>query len=131
MAKVNPFDRFLKDEDLLQIAVTQYIQYQYNGAVIYHAPNEGKRSPFERYLMKKMGVKKGFLDLFILYKKKLIFLELKTEKRRKEKGAVTDEQQAWIDILNYSDIPAKATFGFDESIAFVDLHFKELKSIKM
>jgi len=49
MAKINPFQKYLKGEDLMQRAVINYIQMQYPDAIFTLPMNEGKRTPFEQY----------------------------------------------------------------------------------
>ena len=130
MPKFNPFYKFLTAEDLLHIAVLKYIDLAYHGALILHAPMEGKRSPFERYKAVMLGITrgKGFPDLLIIYKGKTIALELKTDKTSKTaKGTLSDEQKKWIKDLNENNIPAFAAFGFDEAQKIIDENFKPLK----
>ena len=43
MARANPYQKYLKGEDLLQRAVINYIQMQYPDAIFTHPMNEGKR----------------------------------------------------------------------------------------
>ena len=56
MARVNPYQKYLKGEDLLQRAVMNYIEMQYPKAIFTHPMNEGKRSPFEQYKMKYLAI---------------------------------------------------------------------------
>ena len=65
MARANPYQKYLKGEDLLQRAVINYIQMQYPDAIFTHPMNEGKRSPFEQYKLKYLGTKPGIPDLLI------------------------------------------------------------------
>ncbi|MCP1384865.1 VRR-NUC domain-containing protein [Runella salmonicolor] len=116
--KSNPFDKYLKPEQTLQIQVCQYIEIKYPRAVIYHSPNEGKRSAFEQYLLRKMRVLSGFPDLVILDYKLILFIELKVLKSGKKQP----NQIWWIDILNRFGFPAYFCFGFDEAIRVIDKH---------
>lgn len=59
----NNFQRFLGKEDKLQKAVMDYIKLQYPNEFIIHVPNEGKRTPFERYKFKYLGAKAGMPDI--------------------------------------------------------------------
>ena len=70
MARANPYQKYLKGEDLLQRAVINYIQMQYPKAIFTHPMNEGKRSPFEQYKLKYLGTKPGIPDLLIFYPKR-------------------------------------------------------------
>lgn len=117
--KVNPFEKYLKPEDHLHIQVCRYIKYQYPGATIYHGPNEGKRSPFERYLMKMLEVSPGFPDLLIFYKGRLIALELKFGKNKP-----TEYQFGFIEIFRSVGIPADWVNSFDDAKDFIDAYLK-------
>lgn len=117
--QINPFDKYLKPEDHLHIQVCRYIRLQYPGATIHHSPNEGKRSPFERYLFKVLEVSAGFPDLLIIYRKKVIAIELKAGKNKP-----TDNQTRFLSILNNADIPAAWFNDFEAARAFIDAHFK-------
>ena len=119
----NAFFKFLSVEDNIHIAVLKYIDLQYHGALILHAPMEGKRSPFERYKAVMLGLTrgKGFPDLLIMHKGKVFALELKTEKTiYSKRGVLSDEQQEWIDGLIANGIPAFVAYGFDEAKIIID-----------
>lgn len=118
---VNPFDKYLKPEDLIHIQVCSYIKYQYPWVVIHHSPNEGKRSAFERYLLKKLFVSSGFPDLilFCRKKKKVIVLELKFGNNKP-----TDNQHFYLELFNDIGIPAMWTNKYEAAKDFIDKHLK-------
>jgi len=60
------FKKYLGPEDKLQIAVNNYLSIAYPKALFCHVPNEGKRSPFERYKFKELGGKAGIPDILVL-----------------------------------------------------------------
>lgn len=95
--KFNPFDKYLTGETALQIAVCDYIRLQYPRLVVHHSPNEAKRSPFVRYLIKRMGLSPGFPDLMIVNIKTdyYQFLELKYGD-----NIPTTEQMEWLILLS-------------------------------
>lgn len=117
MRKAIPFHRRLRPEDILHTNVCKYILLKYPGAVIHHSPNEGKRSAFERYMLKVLHVSSGFPDLLIVYKNKMIALELKEGKNK-----LTVKQANWIWLLS-SFMPATCCVGFDEAMRFIDQEF--------
>jgi len=41
----------------------QYFKNQYPEAYVIHPPNEGKRSPYERFKFKQLGGKSGIPDV--------------------------------------------------------------------
>lgn len=65
--KINPFDKYLTAEDKLQNRVISYIKDKYMGAFVIHVPNEGKRTPFERYKFKYLGGVSGVPDVMVFY----------------------------------------------------------------
>lgn len=80
MVKKNPFEKYLSKEDHLQNAVMTYIQTQYPDVLAIHVPNEGRRSPFERYKFKYLGGMSGVPDVLIFHfngKKSGLAMELK------------------------------------------------------
>lgn len=112
----NPFDKYLGPEDKVHIAVTEYVQLQYPKAVFYHAPQEGKRTRFEQYKMKKLGAKSGFPDLLILHKGVRLALELKKDKGENP----TDNQMEWLKALRENGFTAACAKGFDEAKKIID-----------
>jgi VRR-NUC domain len=121
---MNPFDKYLGAEDKIQIAVCEYVKMQYPSCAIHHSPNEGKRSKFEQYKLKKMYTKSGFPDLMLLYKGKMLFIELKASK----KVAFTDNQKEWLETFNDNGIEAYACIGFDAAKEIIDIHFAPNRS---
>ena len=65
MAKQNPYAKYLSKEDKLQNATMNYIKMQYPGTFAIHVPNEGKRTPFERYKFKYLGGVPGIPDILV------------------------------------------------------------------
>lgn len=114
---MNPFEKYLKPEDILQISVCKYIAYAYPFAVVHHSPNEGRRSRFEQYLIKQLHTMSGFPDLVILAEqKRIFFIELKTIRNK----SVSPAQKWWIDALTKFGFEAKVCYGFDEAKDFID-----------
>ena len=66
--KLNPFDKYLTKEDKLQNSIMNYIKLKYPSILAAHIPNEGKRTPFERYKLKYLGVVAGMPDIMIFHK---------------------------------------------------------------
>ena len=59
----NNFDKYLGKEDRLQNAVMTYLRMQYPNNLAIHVPNEGRRTPFERYKFKYLGGMAGVPDV--------------------------------------------------------------------
>ena len=60
---VNNFDKYLSKEDKLQNAVISYLRLNFPNTLTIHCPNEGRRTPFERYKFKYLGGKAGVPDV--------------------------------------------------------------------
>jgi len=67
----NPFSKYLTKEDHLHSQIAQYLNMQYPQCLWIHCPNEGKRSVFERYKAKILGLKSGIPD-FLIFEQKVI-----------------------------------------------------------
>lgn len=67
--KANPFAKYLSFEDVEHIKVVNWIKANIPNVISFHVPNEGKKSPFERYKASIMGLLKGCPDFIILHPK--------------------------------------------------------------
>lgn len=65
---------------------------------------------------KRMGVRAGFPDYFILTNKKPIIIEMK----RIVGGIVSNEQNEWISELNNTGILTRVCYGLDEAMQFIN-----------
>lgn len=107
-----------------QEAVVEYCGYR--GIEIVHIPNEGKRS--ERYgaELKRLGLRKGFPDLF-LPKVRNGFYGLFIELKRDISSKPTKEQLSWIAKLNAEGYLATVCYGADAAIREIENYFKETR----
>lgn len=112
----------LTTEDNEQIAVIQYCELKHIIAV--HIPNESKRSVAYGAKMKRMGLRKGFPDIFIPTAKK-DFHGLMIELKRDKKSRVSAEQTAWITYLNKQGYKALICYGATEAINEIEKYFTE------
>ena len=122
MAKINPFQKYLKGEDLMQRAVINYIQMQYPDAIFTHPMNEGKRTPFEQYKMKYLGAKPGIPDLLIFTpnaNRSGLALELKYKYNKP-----TPNQKKWLKCLENCNWAVNWHNTFDDCIETIDKYFK-------
>ena len=112
----------VKTEASEQEAVIQFCEYA--GIDIVHIANEGKRSAHYGAELKRLGMRKGFPDLFIPKASKGfhgLFIELKRDITRKP----TKEQMKWISKLNAEGYLATVCYGADAAIREVKMYFKE------
>lgn len=64
----------------------------------------------------RQGQKKGFPDLCIITKTKVVFIEMK----RRTGGTVSPEQKAWIEAFQSVNIDACVCKGYEEAKAYID-----------
>ncbi len=112
----------LTTEDNEQIAVMQYCELKQIIAV--HIPNESKRSVAYGAKMKRMGLRKGFPDIFIPTARKG-FHGLMIELKRDKKSRVSTEQTAWIIYLNKQGYKALLCYGAGQAIDEIEKYFRE------
>ena len=74
--KINPFSKFLSVEDTEHIRVVNWFKTNLPEVIAFHVPNEGSKTPFERYKSSLMGILKGCPDFIMLHPK---HSELKTD----------------------------------------------------
>lgn len=122
MAKVNPYMRFLGPEDHLQRAVLNYLSMQYPHSLVAHPANEGKRSPFERFKLKYLGVSSGIPDILIFTPSKQysgLAIELKAGYNKPTKN-----QKEWLENLKVCNWYAVWLNDFENCKIVIDQYFK-------
>lgn len=103
-----------------QTALVEWCDLMHIPAV--HIANEGKRTLANGRELARMGLRRGFPDLFIPAARKGfhgLFIELK----RVKGGRVTEHQQKWIDTLNNRGYLAIVCYGADEAIAEIKNYY--------
>jgi hypothetical protein len=121
MAKINPYQKYLKGEDQLQRAVMNYIEMQYPGTIYTHPMNEGKRTPFEQYKMKYLGAKPGIPDLLIFTpnaNRGGLAIELKYKYNKP-----TPNQKKWLKWLENCNWAVDWHNNFDDCIDTINKYF--------
>ena len=86
--------------------------------MIFHCPNESKRSARYGAELKRMGMAKGFPDLGLLVPNKKyagLFIELKADKTK----SMTKEQKEWLEKLNSYGYKAVRCNGAEEAIQII------------
>lgn len=83
-------------------------------ALLYHIPNEGKRSGLTGYRLKAQGLRPGVPDI-CLPVPSLHYTALYIELKRREGGRVSDAQRGWIAALNRVGCRAVVCRGWDEA----------------
>ena len=86
--------------------------------MIFHCPNESKRSARYGAELKRMGMAKGFPDLGLLVPNKKyagLFIELKADKTK----SMTKEQKEWLEKLNSYGYKAVRCNSAEEAIQVI------------
>ena len=117
----NNFARFLTKEDKLQNAVMQYFKLKHPKAFVIHCPNEGKRTPFERYKFKYLGGFSGVPDILCFDNRggySGLAIELKVGYNKP-----TDNQKACLEKLEDKNWLATWVNNFDDAAEIIDNYF--------
>lgn len=83
--------------------------------LMYHIPNEGKRSRYTGQRMRAEGLKTGVPDICLPCARGAyhgLYIELK----RRKGGTVSANQREWIDALNKAGYMATVCKGFEEAV---------------
>lgn len=118
MAKKNPYENYLSKEDKLQRAVMNYLKLNYPRVFAIHVPNEGKRSPFERYKFKYLGGVSGVPDILIFSSKGVysgLAIELKVGYNKP-----TENQKICLERLKNAFWSAHWVNNFDDAKKIID-----------
>lgn len=82
--------------------------------LLYHIPNEGRRSGLTGYRMKLQGLRRGVPDICLPVPSGR-FTALYIELKRRKGGRVSEEQRGWIAALNRVGCRAVVCRGWDEA----------------
>ena len=118
----NPYSKYLGKEDHFQHSVMNYIRMQYPGVLAIHCPNEGKRSPFERYKFKYLGGMPGIPDVMIFEKNENnvgLAIELKVGNNKP-----TPSQSNFLNKLESAGWETHWSNSFDEVQIIIDNYLK-------
>ena len=102
-----------KTEESEQIAVVEWCEL-YRIPVV-HIPNEGKRSQAYGLKLRRLGMRRGFPDLFVP-EARGGFYGLFVEMKKDQKSRVREEQRKWIDYLSRMGYKALVCYGADDAI---------------
>jgi len=125
--KNNPYQKYLGKEDILQNNVMNYIKLKYPNVFAIHVPNEGKRTPFERYKFKYLGGVSGIPDLLIFAQNKKysgLAIELKVGYNKP-----TENQQSCLKRLKNANWEALWSNNFDDTQKIIDNYFTNIDNV--
>lgn len=123
---MNPFEKYLTKEDVLQKSVLMYLRFKHPHAVVAHPTNEGKRTPFEQFKIKYLGIGTGIQDLLIFepnHEFNGLAIELKIAPNKP-----SENQKDWNKKMNgRPKWFATYAYSLDEAMAIIDMYFKTVK----
>jgi hypothetical protein len=109
-------------EDQEQTMFVQYLDLR--GLKYFRVPNETfTKSWSQRAKNKRLGVKPGVPDIFVIAAGRLIAIEMK----RRAGSRTTPEQLEWLKELVVAGVPSAVCKGVDEAIQFVEAIEAELE----
>lgn len=91
-------------------------------ALLFHVPNEGKRTSYSGAALKRQGLKRGVPDMVLPVARGSyhgLYIELKVNKNR-----ATKEQLWWIEALKQQGYYAVLCHGFEEAIKTIEDYLK-------
>lgn len=93
-------------------------------ALLYHIPNEGKRSKATGARLKKEGMKKGVPDIHLPVAKgeyHSLYIELK----RRKGSSTTEAQNTWLQLLGKYGNKAVRCYGWEEAAKVIVEYLEE------
>ena len=110
-----------REETQNQIALFHWAQYNEGRfpelQLMYHIPNEGKRSARQGAELKAMGLRTGFPDICLPVKRNgcgALYIELKAPR-----GHISTEQKLWIKRLNIGNA-ACVCYGWEAAAKVIE-----------
>ena len=123
---------FLKSpENVIHKAVVDYLNLQYPESLWVHVPSEGKRTRFEQFVAKMLGLKAGVPDLLIFdedyfMRYRGLAIELKSAK-----GKLTENQKEFLKQLENRKWKTAVCYDSETAINIIDEYFKNFKEIDL
>lgn len=111
--------QYLGREAVVQYNLLTYINLKYKGALCHFNNNGEDKEPQKIYNAQLLGMKKGFPDLTIIYRSKVLFLELKAEK-----GYQSKEQKIIEKWIKEQEGCYQIAFGLMDACRIVDEYFR-------
>jgi len=119
----NPYEKYLGKEDKLQSSIIKYLDYRHKNVIYTHPSNEGKRTSYERFKLKILGVKAGVPDLLIFNPNKSyngLAIELKIKYNKP-----TPKQIKWLTDLEACGWYTTIGKDFDSVIELIEKYLKD------
>ncbi len=118
MAKINSYKPTESEIQKALLEWTTWMSRQYPElSLLYHIPNEGKRSYFTGAKMKAEGLKSGVPDLCLPVARGIyhgLYIEMKRPGNKP-----TDNQRWWLEALTHQGYRADVAYSTDEAINII------------
>lgn len=107
-------------EDIEQKTLIRWVSLKHPKIkdLLFHVPNEGKRSPIRGLEMRRMGMRAGIPDLFLSVPRGTyhgMYIELKSLS-----GKLTPQQQKYLDRFNQEGYLAVCCYGWEEAAKSIE-----------
>jgi hypothetical protein len=133
MAKNNPFHKYLRAEDRLQMSIADWMKYQYPNVPFVHTPNEGRRTAFEQFLFKRFGGLAGVSD-FLIFRSNDDYngfaLEIKVVYAGGSKNYPSKPQKKFLETLAKEGWCCGVAWSFEEATEAIKAYM-EGKAVKL
>lgn len=133
---MNPYDKYLSKEDILHSQVVTYLRLKYPNVFWMHTPNEGKRTKFEQYKAKKLGITSGVPDLLIFHNSTDINRVIQQngnglaiELKVKPNKVTINQEQCMIKLQN-AGWECKVCYTFEEAQKTIDEYLTQYQTNK-
>lgn len=90
----------------IQKNIIAYVKLVYPDSLIFAVPNGGKRNIKEAVNLKRQGVVAGVSDLILIHKKKIYFIEVKSEKGMQ--SILQNQFQKYVESQGFNYIIVKS-----------------------
>lgn len=108
----------LNEEECHQVTVFDWIRLNKLDNICFHPANERKCSPAQGAKLKRLGVKKGVSDIFVMTARNGyhgLIIELKSKN-----GRASAEQQEFLQNMRMQGYNALLCYGADEAIKAIE-----------
>lgn len=119
---MNPYLKYLGPEDKLHRSILDYIRLSYPKSVVAHPPNEGRRTRFERFKAKYLGISSGLPDILLFTPNVHGYNGLALEVKIKP-NKMTTAQLEWHERLFQCRWQCACVYDLDGAMEVIDAYF--------
>ena len=129
MERLKPSQRPVPSESVEQqhlfqwVAVSAAAHWPKEMRMLYHVPNEGKRSKANGARLKSEGLRAGVPDINLDVARGE-YHGLRIEMKRRRGGRVSPEQAAWLEALREQGYAAIVAYGWEEAADAIEKYLR-------